>query len=69
MSQIWRQSEVTQFFASFFFVTDAAASTVIGASKEKTMLLRTASQEREFIAKKFCKLSFLEGGGCYGKLM
>ena len=33
------------------------------------MLLRTASQEREFIARKFCKLSFLEGGGCYGELM
>ena len=33
------------------------------------MLLRTASQEREFIARKFCKLSFLEGGECYGELM
>ena len=31
------------------------------------MSLLTASQECESIARKFYKLSFLEGGGCYGE--
>ena len=30
------------------------------------MSLLTASQECESITRKFYKLSFLEGGGCYG---
>ena len=31
------------------------------------MSLLTASQERESLARNFCKLSFLRGGGCYGE--
>ena len=36
---------------------------------QRTMSLLTASHECESKARKFYKLSFLEGGGCYGEWM